>query len=101
MTSESFKAFMAKVQKDESLKRELRAAGGAAGMPVEAVAAFAAGKGYQFKVADVSNELSDKQLEAVAGGLFNPTNGLPQYLKIDGVSTYLSSAGTLMLKISL
>jgi predicted ribosomally synthesized peptide with nif11-like leader len=99
MSNESFRAFMAKVQKDEGLKQELRAAGGADGMSVEAVAAFAVRKGYEFKVQDVSSELSDKQLDAVAGGLFNPTNGLPQFLKIEGVNTYLSSAGTLMFKV--
>ena len=106
MSNESFKKFMAKVQNDQGLKQELRAAGGAAGMPVEAVVAFAAGKGYEFKVEDVSSELSDQQLNSVAGGinwgdgsLGSATAGLPSpYHKVDGLNTYLTSAGNLMLK---
>jgi len=71
MSSETFKKFMEKVQSDQGLKQELRAAGGAAGMPVEAVVAFAAKKGYDFKVEDVSTELTDKQLDTIAGGAVN------------------------------
>jgi predicted ribosomally synthesized peptide with nif11-like leader len=104
MSNESFKKFMEKVQSDQSLKQELRAAGGDAGMPVAAVVAFAAGKGYEFKVEDVSSELSDAALENVAGGGAQPHmigSTLTQdisVLKIDGLSTYLSSAGNLMFK---
>ena len=100
MSTESFKKFMAKVQQDEGLRKELRAAGGAAGMSAEAVAAFAAGKGYEFKVEDISNELTDKQLDSVAGGVTwgDPHVSLStQFLKIDGLTTYLS-AGSLMFK---
>ena len=92
MSGESFKKFMEKVQEDESLKQELRAAGSASGMPVEAVVAFAAGKGYDFKVEDVSSELTDKQLDSVAGGAYDA------FLKFDSLQTYFSSAGRLMLK---
>jgi predicted ribosomally synthesized peptide with nif11-like leader len=99
MSSESFKNFLAKVQQDEGLRKELRATSGEAGMPVEALAAFAAGKGYEFKVEDVSSVLTDQQLDSVTGGLFNPTNGLPStVVKIEGLNVYLSSAGTLMWK---
>jgi len=106
MSNESFKKFMAKVQTDQGLKQELRAAGGAAGMPAEAVVAFAAGKGYEFKVEEISNELSEQQLDSVAGGinwgdgsLGGAAAGLPgSYHKVDGLSTYLTSAGNLMLK---
>ena len=97
MSNERFKKFMEKVQSDESLRQELRAAGGDAGMPIEAVVAFAASKGYEFKVEDVSSELSDTALENVAGGGAQPhMTGL--FLKIDGMNTYLSSAGNLMQK---
>lgn len=92
MSSESFKKFMEKVRSDEGLKTELRAAGSAAGMPVEAMVAFAAGKGYDFKVEDVSSELTDKQLDAVAGGAYDA------FLKIDGLQTFSSPAGKLMIK---
>jgi len=100
MSNESFKTFLAKVQKDEGLRSELRAAGGEAGMPVEAVVAFAAGKGYDFKVEDVSSELSDTQLDSVAGGGLTSykleSYNLNTFLKIDGQNIYLSSAGNLM-----
>jgi len=106
MSSESFKTFLAKVQHDEGLRQELRAAGGEAGMPVEAVVAFAAGKGYEFKVEEVSSELSDRQLNSVAGGinwgdgsLSSTTGGLPSsYLKIDLMSTYPPDPGKQMIK---
>jgi predicted ribosomally synthesized peptide with nif11-like leader len=93
---------MAQVQQDEGLRQELRAAGGKAGMPVDAVVAFAAGKGYQFKVEDVSTELTDANLDHVAGGGAQPQMNtflkLDGMHKIDGLSTYLSSAGKLMYK---
>ena len=112
MSNESFKTFLAKVQHDENLRNELRAAGGEAGMPIDAVVAFAAGKGYEFKVEDISGELTDANLDNVAGGGAQPhmiglnnaflkieglnntflkLDGLNNaFLKIDGGSTYLS-----------
>jgi hypothetical protein len=47
--------------------------------------------------------LSDQQLDSVAGGIIiiNSLPGTPvanQYLKIDGLSTYLSSAGNMFIK---
>jgi predicted ribosomally synthesized peptide with nif11-like leader len=67
MSSESLKTFLARLQNDQGLRKELRAAGGDAGMPVEAVIAFAAGKGYEFRIEDIG-ELSDQQLDGVSGG---------------------------------
>lgn len=75
MRNEAFETFLAKVQNDESLRNELRAAGGETDMPVEALVAFAASKGYEFKVADISGELTDQPLEAVAGGLLAVKKG--------------------------
>jgi predicted ribosomally synthesized peptide with nif11-like leader len=104
MSNESFKLFLAKIENDTGLRQEIRAAGGEAGMPVEAVVAFAAAKGYDFKVEDVSNELSDAALENVAGGGAQPhmTGGILShdiaFQKIDGVSAYLSAAGAQILK---
>jgi predicted ribosomally synthesized peptide with nif11-like leader len=99
MSSESFKQFMAKVQNDQGLKQELRAAGGASGMSAEAVVAFAATKGYAFKVEDVSSELTDQQLDAVAGGLQPPdgitANQPPDALKLNN---YLSVTGKVIFK---
>lgn len=99
MSSESFKKFMSKMQDDEGLRQQFRAAGGEAGMPVEAMVDFAAGKGYEFKVEDVSGGLTDKQLDAVAGGaIYIKFDGL-NFPKIEGLNTYLSSAGSLMVKL--
>jgi predicted ribosomally synthesized peptide with nif11-like leader len=91
MSRESFKTFMAKVQQDKGLRQELRAAGGEAGMPAEAIVAFAADKGYEFKVEDISSELTDAQLDSVAGGMSDT-------MKQASLSTYLSSAGSMMFK---
>ena len=74
MSTESFKTFLATVQHDATLRSELRVAGGEAGMSLEAVVAFAAGKGHAFSVEDIedlssiTSELTDDQLAAVAAG---------------------------------
>jgi predicted ribosomally synthesized peptide with nif11-like leader len=67
MSSESFLMFVAKLENDAGLRQELRAAGDEAGMPADAVIAFAARKGYEFTAEDIG-ALSDQQLDAVAGG---------------------------------
>jgi predicted ribosomally synthesized peptide with nif11-like leader len=69
MSSESFKAFMTKVTSDQGLRDQLRAAGGDVGVSTQALADFAKARGYSFTVADVTDELSDKDLEGVAGGI--------------------------------
>jgi len=110
MSSESFRKFLAQVQENDSLKQEFRAAGGEAGMPVEALVAFAAAKGYDFKVEDVSSELSDEQLDSVAGGgdpaasqfyKMASDHKMPinEFLKIEGSRAFLSPLGTSMGKI--
>jgi len=70
MSDQSFEAFMKRVQEDDALEQELRAK---LGNPAEGIAAadlerFAAEKGYAFDLEEVSGELSDEDLEAVAGG---------------------------------
>ncbi|MEQ8234522.1 MAG: Nif11-like leader peptide family RiPP precursor [Gammaproteobacteria bacterium] len=79
MDKQSFEAFMHKVQEDDALAQELRAklgdpADGIVGADLER---FAAEKGYQFDLEEISGELSDEDLEAVAGGAgtFSPTIG--------------------------
>jgi predicted ribosomally synthesized peptide with nif11-like leader len=74
MSSETFRMFLAKLENDEGLRKELRAAGGDANIPAEVLIAFAAGKGYAFGLEDVVDELDDRQLEAVAGGSTNSLN---------------------------
>jgi predicted ribosomally synthesized peptide with nif11-like leader len=69
MSNESFKAFMTKVAADPGLREQLRAAGGEAGLSSQALADFAKGQGYAFTAEDVTGELSDKDLEGVAGGI--------------------------------
>ncbi len=70
VSRESFAAFVTKLQQNESLQKELRdqlgdpAQGGAEGLQK-----FAASKGYDFSVEDIIGELSDKQLDTIAGGL--------------------------------
>ncbi len=69
MSRESFEAFVSKLQQDESLQKEFREQLGAPeSASAEDLQKFAASKGYQFKVEDVTGQLSDKQLDAVAGG---------------------------------
>lgn len=69
MSGEAFKAFVAKVAEDQGLRDKLRAAGGDVGMSAQALADFAKGNGYTFTAEDVTGELSDRQLEGVAGGI--------------------------------
>lgn len=73
MSTESFKAFAARLREDPGLQDEVRSASGDEGISVETLAALAEGYGFHFTVEDVSNELSDAQLEGVAGGLGRTT----------------------------
>jgi predicted ribosomally synthesized peptide with nif11-like leader len=81
MSQQSFADFMKKLQQDGELQRELHAKLGdpAAGIAPGDLARFAAGKGYQFDVAEIQGELSDKQLDGVAGGSF-----FDAFMKYDG-----------------
>ncbi len=75
MSRESFEAFVKKMQQDESLQKELREqliGDPAQGVNVEEFTKFAASKGYDFNAEEINGELSDKQLDTVAGGAFNP-----------------------------
>ena len=73
MSIESLKTFMAQVQQDADLRQKLADIADDDGIPLEALAKIAAEKGYEFSVEDISGELSDEQLEAVAGGLARTT----------------------------
>lgn len=100
MSLDAFKSFIEKVQQDEALQKELRAAGGAQGMGIAELATFAAGKGYQFKAEDVSGELNPSQLEGVAGGLTMSAVSYDWH-KHEGIKLlggYLSPTGSLMFK---
>ncbi len=70
MSRESYEAFVNKLQQDESLKKELHEQLGdpEQGVSAEGLSKFAASKGYEFNVDEIKGELSDKQLDSVAGG---------------------------------
>lgn len=91
MSNESFDAFMAKVKEDAALRDKLRAAGGDDGLSVQALAEFASGQGYSFTAADVTGEMSDAQLGAVAGGL---TTSPLLFDKIAPVLSFYKLGGT-------
>ena len=67
MSEEQFKAFLEKVQSDTSLQEKLKAAADA-----NAVAAIAKEAGFSISADDLTtkaqSELSDEELEGVAGG---------------------------------
>lgn len=69
MSTDSFKAFATKIQEDENLRKEIQAASDEKGISADQLAGIAAGHGYEFTVDDVSSELSDAELEGVAGGM--------------------------------
>ena len=66
MSEEQLKAFLEKVKADSSLQEKLKAAADA-----DAVAAIAKEAGFSISVDDLTkaqSELSDQELESVAGG---------------------------------
>jgi len=67
MSLSGLKAFLAQVDADESLRRDL-ARSGPDGVPLEALALIAAARGFQVDLAGLKDELSDAALDAVAGG---------------------------------
>ena len=71
MSRQAFEDFMKKVEEDSALQQELSAALGdpEEGVGVADMARFAAGKGYQFNVDEVTDELSEEDLAKVAGGV--------------------------------
>ncbi len=83
---QSLEAFIKKLKQDENLKKELHEELGdpAQGVSAEDFRKFAASKGYEFNVAEIKGELSDKQLDSVAGGTGT------QYLTIKFNTIYIS-----------
>ena len=68
MSEEQLKAFLEKVKADYSLQEKLKAAAGS-----DAVLAIAKEAGFSISADDLKNtkvELSDEELESVAGGSF-------------------------------
>ena len=92
MSQETFKSFMKKVEHDEGLKQELRAAGCETGIALGTLVTIAGGKGYVFKAEDVSNEVSDQQLDSVSGGAYE------FYVKLERPGTRFSFNDKLTIK---
>jgi predicted ribosomally synthesized peptide with nif11-like leader len=71
MSIESFEAFMTRLAEDAGLRDELRAQA-PEGLNFEQLAQAAAARGFEFSAEELvdsaEGELSDEQLEAVAGG---------------------------------
>ncbi len=67
MSEEQLKAFLAKAKDDQSIQEKLKAA-----KTPEEVVAIAKQQGYEF-TADKLNDLSEQDLEGVAGGTGGPT----------------------------
>ncbi len=72
MSEEQLKAFIEKVKSDTSLQEKLKAA---ADVDVDAVVAIAKDAGFSISADDLTtkaqSELSEEELESVAGGLTN------------------------------
>jgi len=76
MSKHAFEEFMTKAAQDAQLRRELEGlAQSGQGVPASALVELAARHGYSFAAGDVGTELSDGELEAVAGGV--DLRGLP------------------------
>ncbi|MDA7432014.1 Nif11-like leader peptide family natural product precursor [Synechococcus sp. AH-601-O06] len=76
MSEEQLKAFLEKVQGDTSLQEKLKAAADA-----DAVAAIAREAGFSISTDDLTkaqSELSEEELEGVAGGILGRNCGLLQ-----------------------
>ena len=77
MSEEQLKAFIEKVKADTSLQEKLKAA-----VDADAVAAIAKEAGFSVSIDDLKNaqsELSDEELEGVAGGVTDETP-VPQWI---------------------
>jgi predicted ribosomally synthesized peptide with nif11-like leader len=68
MSLESFNAFTAKVASDEALRDSLKTSH-PDGLSLDELAAVAATHGYAFDASSVGQELSDNDLDKVAGGI--------------------------------
>ena len=91
MSAQTFQDFLNKLQQDSGLQRELQARFGdiEQGIPTQELLDFAATRGYQYAVSEAGGELSDQQLEAVAGGAgsyYKLTDQLISALSIGGGS---------------
>ena len=80
MSEEQLKAFLSKVQDDTSLQEKLKAA-----VDADAVTAIAKEAGFSISADDLKNaqsELSDEELEGVAGGTQTNTGTTREELQL-------------------
>ena len=86
MSKQAWETFKGKMAEDPTLRdemtRELSAGGSKTSASVEDLVAFAKKRGYEFEPDEVRKaiELSDEQLDAVAGGA-----QVDYFLKLDGI----------------
>lgn len=95
MSRQAFEEFMQKLAGDEALRGEASALARDDGsVPLSSLADLAAANGYRFSVEDVSGELGDEQLDAVAGGVrFSTGKPIPAF------ELFTTSTGEYLLKI--
>jgi predicted ribosomally synthesized peptide with nif11-like leader len=82
MSTESYKAFTARIGEDESLRDEILSAGASDGMSMETLASIASGYGYRFTARDVSHELLDERIREAADGAFGIARLAHEYWKV-------------------
>jgi predicted ribosomally synthesized peptide with nif11-like leader len=95
MSHQAFEAFIKKLQQDGSLRKELSDQLGdlSQGVKADELNEFAATRGYDFKVQEIRDELTDQQLDSAAGGI---TIGGTQFHKVE-----TSPLGATFIKIDL
>ena len=71
MSQDALARFLGQLNSDDALWSALEEKFGDLdkGVPADQVMAFAASRGYEFDVTDISDEISEDALEGVAGGL--------------------------------
>lgn len=82
MSSDEFTRFLGNLGSDQDLQDALKERFGSltGEIPADDLISFAEDQGYTFSVEDASEELSDEQLEGVAGGV--------DYFKLEDAQTY-------------
>ena len=70
MSEEQLKAFLEKVKSDTSLQEKLKAAADS-----DEIVAIAKDMGYKISADDIQTEISDEELESLAGGKYSGCGG--------------------------
>lgn len=90
MSQQDFQRFQKEINEDEALLTALTERfGDLSDVPADELTGFAAEHGYEFSVDEAQDELSDAQLEAVAGGA--------GYLKLGGIEGEADKASPMLM----